>query len=311
LVSLPAETVPPIVEKALALAAHEATHRNKVEASKDGEAKETLLLRGGIVRCGYCHAPMYGINKNHKRRYWCAQRPRVGEYKSKLCSAARFSWLATELDEYVWAVVVGTLVSPTTLSLHVQRWEQLQGQKQQANPLNNEKTLLDRIKELERALNNARKRVEKAEDDEEFAYWEKQERDLRASLLRQQPKLIDLRTKLAQRQDYQTNVRSLTELGRLAKSSLHAASLEEKREVLHWLGVWVEVWKKGSTPDIPVETPTILKDERVNPYLPELRCDVAVHMEFNGFHLPTPQVFADVLAGYAASDQPRLEALPS
>ena len=237
---LPAGTIPPLVSVQDQAAAVSRLEYNRSVACRNNKDPESTLLRGGIVRCGYCGNPMSvkhpSANHTQAAVYRCN-----GVYRDRSgCPAVSIT--AGPLDRSVWDRVTEVLLNPDIIATEVER------RRAEQSAACDIEAIERRIAALDRQRQNLVRSLAMLEDEDsarlltaELATLSAQHKQLdreRAAKVSQQAEEAAETARLSSLVDWTTR----------AAANLSALTYAEKRMLLGALGVSVRVWKTDHEP---------------------------------------------------------------
>jgi site-specific DNA recombinase len=239
-IALPAGTIPPLIDPAIFEAVQGRLGRNKAESARNHREPERFLLRGGLVRCGYCGRALSSrLTKPAGRAAWACYRASAGNGHEG-CGHA-FTIGAIALDTGVWAKVERILTDPEIIAAELARLRE-------SDPTGEELATVDRARaDVERRRRNLLAQLEdldpvSARDTRErLAALGAQAAALdaeRAGVLGRGAGWEAARQRLADVQAWCGTV--AMRLGEL--------TYEQKRLALDALGVRVRLWQRDHTP---------------------------------------------------------------
>lgn len=247
---LPDGTIPPLIDAETWDAAQAILTRNKARAIRSAKNPEGALLRGGYVRCGYCHGPMYPRPRsNGVLEYVC----KYGGDFPGICK--RPSIVAHKVDEDVWNHVREVLTNPAVVK------EEIEKQRQSGkDPAANELVSLDRLlAQVAKQQNVTAGAVGMLDDPDAAApLLVRLERlaDQKRNLLSERARLLEQQVAW---EAQQTELDSLEEWCSTVSANLEELTYQQKRLALDVLGFKVTVYKADHTPrwqvtaEIPLE----------------------------------------------------------
>lgn len=232
-VALPAGTVPPLVDPPTWHAVQARFARNKAEAPRNNRHPEESLLRGGLVRCGYCGNTVIAFVHSAGLMYRCCV------YSKQIPGCRSSNVLVKTLDQAVWEKVEAVVTQPEIIALQLERL-------QQNDDNGADIAALDR--QLE-AIERQRKRVARGmaalDDDEASAPLLVELKGLAA----QKRQLDAERTVAAERfldqEAHRERLTNLVDWCRHVADNLPALTYAEKRDLLAALDVSVKLYQKG------------------------------------------------------------------
>ena len=234
-VRLPAGTVPQLIDELTFEAVKARLRRNQEQASRNNADPTATLLRGGYVRCGYCHTIFSVLLKDGLRYY------RHGMRQLDRHGCASTSIRSEHLDDAVWNRVVSILMQPEIIEKEIDR---LKG----SNPVTADLELINRQMEtVRRKQSNLVKRLAMLDDETgalvvaELNALGSQKRDLQ----------VDHEFAEKRRSEWETLDGQLSNLSAYCKrvsTNLLELTYDEKRSVLDALGIGVLLFQSNHSP---------------------------------------------------------------
>ncbi len=240
------EVCPPLVSEEIFAAVQERLRQNKERASLNTKHPGEILLRSGLIRCGYCGGYCVAMwNKTGQvYRYGCNNRL----HHHRNCPApTRFSVLTNVLDEVVWNYFIEQLSHPELIAAAYQSYQDGVGalSEQRAHEVDATKAAIKDAADEEESYLAA---VGGARSDAMRARFVNLAEDAHVRLVELEVVLAKLELGAqAQAQDVAV-IRAFAEGASQAVERLKNASIEDKRKALYRFKVQVTLWAKEHDP---------------------------------------------------------------
>ena len=238
--ALPDGTIPPLVSVQDQAAAMSRLEYNRSMAVRNNKDPESTLLRGGIVRCGYCGNPMSVKHPSARHSQATVYRCN-GVYRDRWgCPAVSIT--SRLLDIAVWERVTEVLLNPEIIAAEVERRRTAQTSACDIEAIERRMAALDRqrqnlIRSLAMLEDEDSARLLTAELAALSAQHKQLECERAAKVSQQAEESIDT-----------ARLSSLIDWTTRAAANLSALTYAEKRMLLEALGVSVRVWKTDHEP---------------------------------------------------------------
>jgi site-specific DNA recombinase len=240
------DVCPPLVSDELFAAVQERLRINKERASRNTKHPADILLRSGLVRCGYCGGycvPVWNVT-GQVHRYSCNAR----QHHKRNCTApTRFSVLVKTLDKAVWDWFIEQLSHPELIAAAYESYRNdvgmLTGQRDQE--LNATKAALKDAQDEEESYLAA---VGSARSDAMRARFVSLAEDAHDRLMELEGSLAKLELGVQKQEQDMSVIKAFAEAAPQAVERLKNASIEDKREALYRCKVQVTLWEKEHDP---------------------------------------------------------------
>lgn len=240
------DVCPPLVSEELFNAVQERLKTNKERSSRNTKHPGEILLRAGLVRCGYCHGyavPMW--NKTGQvHRYACNARM----HHHRNCPApTRFSILTRVLDEAVWNWFTEQLSHPELIDAAYASYQAHSGvlNEQRTRQLDATKAALEDARDQEESYLLA---VGSAKTDAMRARFVSLAEDAHQHLIELEEELVKLERSVRVEERDAAVIKAFAETAPQALKRLESATIEDKREALYRCKVQVTIWAKERNP---------------------------------------------------------------
>ncbi|MBA2451955.1 MAG: recombinase family protein [Chloroflexia bacterium] len=243
-VTLPAGTVPALVDLESWQSVQETLTVNKAQASRNNRAPRMTLLRGGYATCGYCGRNMHVTRQRNsmlngrepKSIYMCSG----GGSHANPCGSHAI--LAATLDAAVWERVAQVLMEPGFIGREVERLKA-------TDPTSGQLEKLDRqVADVQRRQSNLMRELSMFDDPALGADIRKQINDLSQRRRELEDERSAIQSERALWEQAQANLDNLTLWRDTVATNLDDLSYEERRLALDALGIEVKVYRKDHDP---------------------------------------------------------------
>jgi hypothetical protein len=220
---------PAIIDEGTFNAVKEVKRRNREEASRNLREPESLLLRNGFAKCGYCGRNLVGgwAISDKQYRYTC-----FGRNERPKCPGGHFSWRASYLDEIVWRWFVAQFEDPQIIRAKYALWkaDRVAGRAIEHDRLGAiDKALMDATRRRKNYLANSGN-AETEEERLEYAGLAHEEHKAMQSLTKEYEALTAV---LARDEQREATVELLVSLGDQVRETLRNADYDSKRRAMY------------------------------------------------------------------------------
>lgn len=240
------EVCPPIVSEELFQSAQAAARTNRALASRNLRRPNDLLLRHGMVVCGWCGGGVSGVwNTSHgKYRYACNAKRRR---RDNCPSPAYFSIAADELEAAVWEWFVDHLTHPERLRQQYDAYLENVGSVQKVEASTRTATVAA-IQEAHAQEESYLAAVGTARTDEMRARFVGLAEDAHTRANDLEAMLAALGQEQARRETQLHTIRTFQEAAPQALHKLQTATIAQRRTILYRFQVQTTFWGRDHTP---------------------------------------------------------------
>jgi site-specific DNA recombinase len=252
------DVAPALVSPELWQAANDQLALNRTESRRPGIPRETYLLRAGFIRCGYCGGSivadrMISHGKTIIPRYRCTP---MNKYQFGCPGGGSIT--QRELDAAVWDRVKAIRLHPEILLREIEQ-QVAQDDTTEADVA----AINGRLAQIEREISKTSRIIAQLDEDVSGDFIGK------LNLLgREKKALIADRCEVEERRaDLVAGQTLLEQLWQQvdqgmdnAETELANLSYQEKRQLLHRLGVKVKLWKKDHEPRYEITTAIAIRE---------------------------------------------------
>jgi site-specific DNA recombinase len=237
-ITLPAGTVPALIDTATFAAVQARLARNKAEATRNNPTPEDALLRSGYAVCGYCGNNLTALRhtRSGKRNYVCTStvRERHGHRD--------FGMLATKLDPMIWEWVKERVGDPGIIRAELER-------QRHENPHGTELAAVNRRLSAITAQQGRLSRSVAILDDEDAAAPLLAElRSLGAQRRALEAEREHLKAERDDWESLQARLDAIAAQCETVRANLDTLDYRGKRDLLYAFNVKVRIWATDHTP---------------------------------------------------------------
>lgn len=240
------DVCPPLVPDELFTEVQERLRLNKERASRNTKHPGEILLRSGLIRCGYCQGYVVPVwnRTGQVHRYACNNRM---HYHRHCPAPTRFSVLTKMLDEVVWDWFIEQLSHPELIAPAYESYRDGVGTlaEQRDHELAATEAAIQDAQEQEESYLAA---VGSARSDAMRARFVNLAEDAHDRLLELEDALRKLERDSRTTEQECAVIKAFAEAAPQAVERLKSTSLEDKREALYRCKVQVTLWAKEHDP---------------------------------------------------------------